>query len=152
MEDLIQKHELMFPEILKSCYPNDNNDFKRGDIIEFWGGYNGDIKFKSIVTGGKETGEIYVLWDCHWLHIKNEQNRGIKKIETADLKDTILSKLLKIGLFPVGCYATLPVNILDAINTCNLFGFDYWIERTTFGEKIQSIVKELYNELKLIKE
>ena len=37
----------------------------------------------------------------------------------------------------------LPEIIENAINTVRSFGYDYWLEKTTTGSKVKSIVKEL---------
>lgn len=56
-------------------------EFKKGDIITFFAGYNKDILYKSIITGFDQDGDIYVLWDCYWSPIRlNDHNRKIKKV------------------------------------------------------------------------
>lgn len=58
----------------------DNPKFKIGDKIQFIGGYNNDMIFISEILGFSIEGEIYVLWDCYWLPIKDNEERKIKKI------------------------------------------------------------------------
>ena len=55
--------------------------YKVGQVIEFNGGYNNDIRMKSRITGFDNDGGIYVLWDCYWYPIKDEERRDIKTIE-----------------------------------------------------------------------
>lgn len=56
--------------------------YKVGQIIEFNGGYDNDIRMKSRITGFDDEGwNIYVLWDCYWYSIKDEERRNIKTIE-----------------------------------------------------------------------
>lgn len=52
--------------------------FKVGQAITFWGGYNNDILFKSVITGFDNDGEIYVLWDCFWSPIRDDDKRKIQ--------------------------------------------------------------------------
>ena len=55
-------------------------DFKIGDIISFYGGYNGDILYKSEIVGFDGNRSIYVLWDCYWSPIRDEEKRKITKL------------------------------------------------------------------------
>ena len=55
-----------------------HNKFKVGQIIEFWGGYNNDIRYRAEIFAFDKDGEIYVLWDCFWFPIKDETKRDIK--------------------------------------------------------------------------
>lgn len=60
---------------------SDFGEFKKGDIITFYAGYNKDILYKSVITGFDNDGDIYVLWDCYWAPIRlNDVNRKIKKV------------------------------------------------------------------------
>ena len=62
---------------LKSEHPK----FKKGQVIQFIGGYNSDILFTSRITGFDSDGDIYVLWDCYWFPIRDEKERQIKIID-----------------------------------------------------------------------
>ena len=63
---------------------NENKEFglKKGDIIEFWGGYNNDIRFKSTIHGFDENGKAYINWDCYWFPVDFTETgqRDFKKI------------------------------------------------------------------------
>lgn len=52
-----------------------------GDVIEFFGGFNNDIRYSTEIIGFSHEGEIYLLWDCYWYPIKNEEKRNIVKYE-----------------------------------------------------------------------
>lgn len=55
-----------------------NGDFKAGDVIEFWAGYNDDIRYQTEIFGFDKEGNIYVVWDCYWSPIRNDKTRNIK--------------------------------------------------------------------------
>lgn len=61
-----------------------SGDFKAGDIIEFWGGYNNDLRYRSKIFGFNKEGGIYVIWDCYWFPIKDDKARNIKKINAKE--------------------------------------------------------------------
>jgi hypothetical protein len=52
-----------------------------GDIIEFTAGYNNDIRYTTEILGLDESGNIFLLWDCYWFPIKDEESRCIKKLK-----------------------------------------------------------------------
>jgi len=56
---------------------------KRGDVLEFYGGYNNDIRFRAEVAGviGED---VYLIWDCYWSPIKDDNKRKIVKIVDTD--------------------------------------------------------------------
>lgn len=57
---------------------------KAGDVIEFNGGYNNDIRYTTEVLGFDKDGDIYLLWDSFWYPIKpNDYKRNIKIISRA---------------------------------------------------------------------
>lgn len=58
---------------------NKNPDFKVGQIITFYGGYNGDILYKTKIIGFIDN-DIYLYWDCYWFPIQNNEKRKIIKI------------------------------------------------------------------------
>ena len=60
-----------------------NGKFSRGDVIEFWGGYNNDIRYTAEISGTIND-EIYLIWDCYWFPIRDENNRDIKLIKGAN--------------------------------------------------------------------
>jgi hypothetical protein len=57
-----------------------NGKLKAGDVIEFTGGYNNDIRYTTEVLGFDKDGDIYVLWDAFWYPIRDEESRTIKKL------------------------------------------------------------------------
>ena len=57
-----------------------HEDFKVGDIIEFFGGYNGDIRYRAEILGFDKDGDIYLYWDSYWFPIRNDNARKINKI------------------------------------------------------------------------
>lgn len=59
-------------------FTENHPNFKIGDVIEFVGGYNDDILYKSEIIGFTKDKEIFVLWDCYWFSIKEEEKRQIK--------------------------------------------------------------------------
>jgi len=56
-------------------------NFQIGDIIEFNGGYNNDIRYTTEILGFDQDGDIYLLWDSYWFPIKDEEKRAIKLIK-----------------------------------------------------------------------
>ena len=89
--DLIEKNANTDTE--KSCIEfsktlsTEHEKFKVGDVIEFWAGFYGDIRYKSKIIGfGKseekliKNNEIYVLWDCWWFPIRDDSSRDIEKM------------------------------------------------------------------------
>jgi len=56
-------------------------NFEIGDIIEFNGGYNNDIRYTTEILGFDQDGDIYLLWDSYWFPIKDEEKRAIKLIK-----------------------------------------------------------------------
>lgn len=55
--------------------------FSVGQVIEFWGGNNNDIRMKSEITGFDNDGDIYVLWDCYWSPIRDCKSRNITLVK-----------------------------------------------------------------------
>lgn len=55
--------------------------FKVGQVIWFTAGYNNDIRYKTSITGFDKDGDIYLLWDCYWFPIRDEQDRDIVLVE-----------------------------------------------------------------------
>lgn len=54
-------------------------NLKTGDVVSFFGGYDGDIHFKSEILGFNNEGEAFVLWDCYWFAIELRE-RQFKKL------------------------------------------------------------------------
>lgn len=46
------------------------------------------------------------------------------------------------GIEPVGSFSSLPQIIVDAVETVNAFGKDFWLESTTAGRIVKKIVLE----------
>ena len=66
---------------IKHTTENKEHNLKSGDVIEFWAGYNNDIRFKSTIHGFDENGKAYVNWDCYWFPIDlNDLDRDYKKV------------------------------------------------------------------------
>ncbi len=57
---------------------------KKGDIIEFWAGYNDDIRYRAEIIGFDKDGDIYLDWDAYWSPIRDEKRRNIKIIKTTN--------------------------------------------------------------------
>ncbi len=56
-----------------------NGKFKVGDKIQFLGGYNENTLLQTEIFGF-DGEEIYIIWDCFWFAIKDEEKRKIKLI------------------------------------------------------------------------
>jgi len=61
-------------------FKTESGRFKVGDIIKFNSGYNNDIRYTSEILGFDEDDDIYVLCDCYWSPIRDEQRRNIEII------------------------------------------------------------------------
>lgn len=59
---------------------NEKHDLKVGDVIEFTGGYDEDIRFTTRILGFNDENKAYVLWDAFWFPI-NLDDRSIKVIK-----------------------------------------------------------------------
>lgn len=53
--------------------------FRIGQVVEFWTGYNDDIRAKATIKA-IEGNNIYVYNDCYWFPIKDDNRRKIKEI------------------------------------------------------------------------
>lgn len=63
---------------------NEEIGLKTGDVVSFWGGYNGDIRFVSEILGFNSNGDAYMFWDCYWFGIDLQKREF--KIENDLLK------------------------------------------------------------------
>lgn len=72
----MQKHES------KQIDSNEEFGLKTGDIIEFWAGYDNDIRYRATIHGFDEKGQVYVNWDCYWfpINLQDKYNRDFKKV------------------------------------------------------------------------
>lgn len=61
-------------------YKFKTDKFKIGDIIQFWTGYNDDIRAQASIKGIDKDGDLYVFTDCYWCPIKDDTVRKIKII------------------------------------------------------------------------
>lgn len=61
-------------------YTERHPNFKIGDVIQFYGGYNNDILYQTEILGFDVDNEIYVLWDCYWFPIQDDIRRNINLI------------------------------------------------------------------------
>lgn len=62
---------------------NDNgkhNKFTIGDVIEFYTGYNDDIRASASIKGINGN-DIYVYNDCYWFPIQDDNRRKIKRVD-----------------------------------------------------------------------
>lgn len=57
-----------------------NGHFKRGNVIEFWSGYNDDIRYRAEIAGVIGN-DIYIVWDCYWSSIQDDKRRKIKIVK-----------------------------------------------------------------------
>ena len=93
--DWIFKEDDMIWDLLKSKYAADHRleavklaeqhkdaenktRFEVGDIITFWSGYNNDIRVRSEIMSINGD-NIYVLWDCYWFPIRDDEVREVEK-------------------------------------------------------------------------
>lgn len=61
-------------------YKFQTDKFAVGDIIQFWTGYNDDIRAQASIKGIDKDGDLYVFTDCYWCPIKDDTIRKIKII------------------------------------------------------------------------
>lgn len=54
--------------------------YKIGQVIQFWTGYNGDIRAQAKIKGVKDK-DLYVYNDCYWFPIQDDEQRQIEVIE-----------------------------------------------------------------------
>lgn len=83
--NLIEKYQEKRQEFIKKvremkCFMEEHPKFKIGDKISFYGGHNNDILYHSEIIGFDTDKDIFVLWDCYWFPIRDEERRKIKKI------------------------------------------------------------------------
>jgi len=79
--DLSEKYkddDVLIEKINNLNLLSEHPKFKKGQTIEFWGGYDGDIRYRSTITGFDKDFNIYLLWDCFWFPIKDNKEREIK--------------------------------------------------------------------------
>ena len=86
IEKFQDRKEEFLSKLKNKYYFTKNNDtnkkFEVGQIIEFYGGMNNDILYRSEILGfDKNDSDIYVLWDCYWFPIKDKEIRQIKIIK-----------------------------------------------------------------------
>lgn len=62
-------------------FKDTDGTFFIGDVIEFNGGYNNDIRYTTEILGFDEDNDIYLLWDSYWFPIKNNETRLIIKLD-----------------------------------------------------------------------
>jgi len=80
--EVYESNENILEGIGKLGLRKTHDKFEIGQIITFYAGYNGDILYKSRITGFGEFGEIYVLWDCYWSPIRDEEKRKIEIVKS----------------------------------------------------------------------
>ena len=56
-----------------------NGKFSKGDVIEFWSGYNDDIRYRAEIAGVMGD-DIYIVWSCYWSPIRDDNRRKINKV------------------------------------------------------------------------
>lgn len=98
--NLLDKYKETNPEIRQKFeeykskikgFKTEHLALKAGDIIEFNGGYNNDIRYTTEILGFDEDGDIYLLWDSYWFPIRNEESRAIKLINNVNESKIIRS-------------------------------------------------------------
>ena len=86
IEDLNLKGDYQADFLAKGIKHTDENKelgLKKGDVIEFWGGYDNDIRFRSRIHGFDSDGKAYVNWDCYWfpVDLTEKGNRDFKLVQ-----------------------------------------------------------------------
>jgi ribosome maturation protein Sdo1 len=59
------------------------------------------------------------------------------------MKKRIVELIKQHGISATGIYGVLPEMILEAVQDVDIYGFEYWEQRTVLGAKVKAIVKEL---------
>lgn len=82
---LTEKHQNIKKEAISKIktykgFSETHKKFKVGEIIQFFGGYNDDILYETEIIGFDEE-KIYVLWDCYWFSIADDEKRKIKIVK-----------------------------------------------------------------------
>ena len=67
---------------------HDELDLKIGDIIEFNGGYNDNIRYTTEILGFDSDNDIYLLWESYWYPIKNDNKRNIIKVNNNKINES----------------------------------------------------------------
>lgn len=94
--DILSKYEHLRSRALgclKSNYGTEHSHprFKRGDIVEYWAGYNDDIRFSTEVLSFDSKGGIYLLWDTYWVPIFDDESRSIRLLaRTQPIPEVVL--------------------------------------------------------------
>lgn len=57
--------------------------FRVGQVIQFWTGYNNDIRAQAVIKG-IEGGNLYVYNDAFWFPIQDDETRKIVIIESTN--------------------------------------------------------------------
>lgn len=55
-------------------------NIKVNDLISFWGGFHNNFRYTSKIYGFDEDGDIYVIWDCYWFPLKDDNERQIEHL------------------------------------------------------------------------
>lgn len=76
--DLTEESEKYRKAATSQSLANDNQEFRAGDVIEFFTGYNNDIRARAEIAGTNGS-DIYLVWDCYWFPIQDDERRQIKK-------------------------------------------------------------------------
>ncbi len=71
-----EKFDAFKPKI--KGFKETDGKYSVGDIIEFFGGYHEDIRYSTEILGFDSDGGIYLLWDCYWFPIRDEEIRAIE--------------------------------------------------------------------------
>jgi hypothetical protein len=91
--DLIERYQSLKDSAIQTIksyriYSDSHPNFTIGDIIEFYSGYHNDILYRSEIIGFDTDGDIYVLWDCYWSPIRNDNQSRINLINDNRLNNT----------------------------------------------------------------
>ena len=98
---------------------HDELDLKIGDIIEFNGGYNNDIRYTTEILGFDSDNDIYLLWESYWYPIKNDNKRNIIKVNNNNINESVSNDKFDIVITPKD---KITRDEVDKI----FLGYDYW--------------------------
>ena len=78
--NLIEEHkkdEILLIKIKELNLLQTHPKFKVGQSIKFISGYESNLYYITKITGFDKDGGIYVLWDCFWFPIQDDEKRQI---------------------------------------------------------------------------
>ena len=102
MEDLIERYKddshllNKIKEYRRHKLFTIHTKYKVGQIISFIGGYNNDINYITKIIGFDNDGGIFLLWDCYWYPIRDEEIRKIKVLTNKEFLDIKVKHATKV--------------------------------------------------------